>query len=145
MQGDEVLMTYMGRRWSSKNKIAYAWLKEDGAEGWWEKSPAPFASIGQVWRFTVANDAGAMYTSGEHKPVFLYPTPTTDRLDGWVAAEKASLVQEANFRMAKNSKLTSGVEDAIAILNKAYWTLNSGVQKTAFMMYVEEEMTRYGR
>lgn len=58
---------YIGRRLTSKNKIAHFWIfnDTDGKPGGYIKQIAP-ASIGEHWSFTF--EGKSLYTRGEHGP-----------------------------------------------------------------------------
>lgn len=147
MKGDKFQMIYRGRRWSGKDRIGYCWYRTDqGEEYLYMKQWIHTASIGQVWEFISSNDENtSFWVAGENKPQFIELVDDEDKITQWIAAERAAMVMEANYRRAKNNKPDDRIEEALNVLNEAYYGLRTGTERTAFLFWCEEELTRYNR
>jgi hypothetical protein len=62
--------TYIGQRITTKGALAYFWLFHDINKEQGYKKQLVWATIGEAWNFGRAEN-GAVYRSGEHKPINL--------------------------------------------------------------------------
>ena len=94
----------MGRRMSTKNKLAFFWKFDDGIRGY-AKRHAP-AVIGEQWEFPV-DDQGRLIARHDCKPKlceYAYPPPEEDVV-AWNAADVAAyqdnITCKAHDRLAR--------------------------------------------
>lgn len=140
MTDDEtIVLTYIGRRLTTKDTLAFCWLTDEGEERLYVKQLLGYAGIGTRWRFKVA-DNGSSIVLGGAENLGRDGIPD-DRRIGWEALDASNARHHAQITLAKNEKTKSLLADAMLPIRVAM-EKQVGVRRTAFADAVHVELHR---
>lgn len=91
--------TYLGRRLSASDKIAYKWRGEKGGEGVFNKAPARLV-VGGRYRVDATDDEQtARITSAE-----FIDLPESEALPAWISEDRAAVAESEGIKAAARLK-----------------------------------------
>lgn len=136
-----VCVTYVGRRLTTKNKLAHFWLASgEQAPRGYLKQFAP-ARIGEQWNVTFDDD-GRLFIAGEHKPVQC--AGVTRKYDpAWITADQVAYQHDLDRKAdAKLKARRSDFDDAIEPLRNLVLAVNSWSERQALVARISSELLK---